>query len=90
MRTQNFDLDLGFNIGTNSNKIESLGSNPDGTSIDVISIDAYNQHRVGYPVGSWFRKRVVSAEFDPTTGEGLGGDTFSWTAAAYMVLGRRA
>ncbi|MCB5174490.1 MGH1-like glycoside hydrolase domain-containing protein [Microvirga lenta] len=28
--------------------------------------------------------------FDPTTGEGLGGDTFSWTAAAYLVLGRRA
>ncbi|HEV2566198.1 MAG TPA: trehalase family glycosidase [Microvirga sp.] len=28
--------------------------------------------------------------FDPTTGEGLGGDTFSWTAAAYMVLGRRS
>jgi glycogen debranching enzyme len=27
--------------------------------------------------------------FDPTTGEGLGGDTFSWTAAAYLVLGRR-
>jgi glycogen debranching enzyme len=27
--------------------------------------------------------------FDPTTGEGLGGDTFSWTAAAYMALGRR-
>jgi len=27
--------------------------------------------------------------FDPTTGEGLGGDTFSWTAAAYLVLGGR-
>jgi len=27
--------------------------------------------------------------FDPTTGEGLGGDTFSWTAAAYLVLNRR-
>ena len=27
--------------------------------------------------------------FDPTTGEGLGGDTFSWTAAAYLVLSRR-
>ena len=27
--------------------------------------------------------------FDPTTGEGLGGDTFSWTTAAYLVLGRR-
>jgi hypothetical protein len=27
--------------------------------------------------------------FDPTTGEGLGGDTFSWTAATYLVLSRR-
>lgn len=27
--------------------------------------------------------------FDPTTGEGLGGDSFSWTAAAYLVLRRR-
>jgi glycogen debranching enzyme len=27
--------------------------------------------------------------FDPTSGEGLGGDTFSWTAAAYLVLSRR-
>jgi hypothetical protein len=27
--------------------------------------------------------------FDPTTGEGLGGDSFSWTAAAYLVLSRR-
>ena len=24
--------------------------------------------------------------FDPTTGEGLGGEAFSWTAAAYLVL----
>jgi glycogen debranching enzyme len=28
--------------------------------------------------------------FDPTTGEGLGGDAFSWTAAAYLVLSSRA
>jgi hypothetical protein len=27
--------------------------------------------------------------FDPTTSEGLGGDGFSWTAAAYLVLSRR-
>jgi glycogen debranching enzyme len=27
--------------------------------------------------------------FDPTTGEGLGGDSFSWTAAAYLVLSGR-
>jgi glycogen debranching enzyme len=28
--------------------------------------------------------------FDPATGEGLGGDSFSWTAAAYLVLSSRA
>ena len=28
--------------------------------------------------------------FDPLTGEGGGGDTFSWTAAAYLVLSRRS
>ncbi|CAF1390689.1 unnamed protein product [Adineta steineri] len=27
--------------------------------------------------------------FDPLTGEGLGGNTFSWTAAAYLVLRHR-
>ncbi|UJR32736.1 hypothetical protein I4U23_020195 [Adineta vaga] len=27
--------------------------------------------------------------FDPITGEGLGGNTFSWTAATYLVLRRR-
>ncbi len=27
--------------------------------------------------------------FDPITGEGLGGDTFSWTAAIYLVLRHR-
>jgi len=27
--------------------------------------------------------------FDPTTGEGLGGGTFSWTAAAYLVFSER-
>jgi glycogen debranching enzyme len=27
--------------------------------------------------------------FDPTTGEGLGGGEFSWTAAAYLVLSQR-
>ena len=71
IQTRNLDLDLSFNIGTNSNEIESLGSNPDGTPISVVSIDAYNEHRVGYPVGSWFRTRVVSARLDPATGEAV-------------------
>ena len=71
VQSRNATLDLSFNIGTNDNKIESLGTNPDGTPIDVVSIDAYNEHRVGYPVGSWFRTRVVSASLDPATGEAI-------------------
>jgi glycogen debranching enzyme len=36
-------------------------------------------------------ERIGFAEyFDPTTGEGCGGDEFSWTAAAYLVLSARS
>jgi len=35
-------------------------------------------------------RRGFFENFDPLTGEGGGGDTFSWTAAAYLVLSRRS
>ncbi len=52
-------VDLSFNIATNSNKILSLI--PGVTS---VSPGTFLLHKVGYPVGSWFQKRVVSAQFD--------------------------
>lgn len=54
-------VDLTFNLATNSNKIESLL--PGVTS---VSPGTFLLHKVGYPVGSWFAKRVVSAQLDGT------------------------
>ena len=61
IQRENLALDLTFNVGTNSNEIESLGGP------DFISVGTYTGHRVGYAVGSWFSRRIVSAEFDPVT-----------------------
>jgi outer membrane receptor protein involved in Fe transport len=55
-------LELSLNVGTNSNEVVSLG---EVTDEDFISVGGYIQHRVGYPVGSWFSPRVVSAELGP-------------------------
>ena len=52
-------VDLTFNLATNNNKIESLL--PGVTS---VSPGTFLLHKVGYPVGSWFAKRVVSAQLD--------------------------
>jgi len=52
-------VDLTFNLTTNSNKILSLMP-----GFKSVSPSTFIEHRVGYPVGSWFAKRVVSAQFD--------------------------
>ena len=59
-------VDVTLNLATNSNKILSLM--PGVTS---VSAGTNLQHRVGYPVGSWFTKKVVSAQFDSTTGQAI-------------------
>jgi hypothetical protein len=48
-------------VSTNDNEVLSLG---DVTDEDFISVGSYLRHQIGYPVGSWFSPRVVSAEFD--------------------------
>lgn len=53
-------VDLTASVSTNDNKILSLGD--PAKQFEVAGV--YRQHRVGYPVGAWFEKRVVSAEFD--------------------------
>lgn len=52
-------VDVTFNLATNSNTIQSLL--PGVTS---VSPGTFLLHKVGYPVGSWFAKRVVSAQLD--------------------------
>jgi TonB-linked SusC/RagA family outer membrane protein len=57
--SDNLGVDLSFNISTNDNEVVSLG---DVTTEDFITGGTYIEHRIGYPVGSWFQRRVVSAE----------------------------
>jgi hypothetical protein len=59
--TSRHSLELTFNLATNDNEVLGLG---DVTDEDFISAGTYLRHQIGYPVGSWFSPRVVSAEFD--------------------------
>jgi len=57
-QSQNVEWDMGFNVSTDHNEVVSLG---DVTSEDFVQAGSYVKHRIGYPVGSWFSQRVVSA-----------------------------
>ena len=60
-QTDRHSLELGLNIATNNSEVLSLGS---VTDEDFLSVSTYVQHRIGYPIGSWFGPRVVSAELN--------------------------
>lgn len=53
--------DAQFAYAHNSNKIVDLGI----PGLDFVSAGQYVQHHVGFPVGSWFTKKVVSATLGP-------------------------
>ena len=89
--TERHSLDLTLNLSTNENEVVSLG---DVTDEDFISPGRYLRHQVGYPVGSWFSKRVVSADLDANgiatnilCDDGQGGSTDCATAPE-VYLGR--
>ena len=57
-RSQDISVDLSLNLATNSNEILDLGGIDQGAGF----IAAGSQRRVPhFPVGSWFRRKVVSA-----------------------------
>jgi len=83
-------LDVTLNLATNSNKILSLM--PGVTS---VSAGTNLQHHVGYPVGSWFTKKVVSAQFDSLTGQAINilcddgnGGSMACASAPSVFIGR--
>lgn len=56
-------VEFTLGVSTNNNKILDLDpANPDPN--EFASVGTYLRHQVGYPVGSWFEQRVVSAAFD--------------------------
>ena len=95
VRMPNLGWDLTLNLATNGGEVRKLAG--DDTTLVAGSI----QHRIGRPAYSWFRERVVSAEFDPNTGwainamcdDGAGGTTpcyneFGVIVAPRVYLGR--
>jgi hypothetical protein len=55
-----FGLDLGFNVGTNTNKVLNLAG-------DSAIFNGRYRSQVGYGVNSFFLEKIVSADYDPVT-----------------------
>jgi len=59
--TPRFKWDATFSIARNESEVLSLTEEEDRI---VVSSAFGVEHRVGYPLGAWFHRKVVSAEFD--------------------------
>jgi TonB-linked SusC/RagA family outer membrane protein len=70
--------DFSFNVSTDNNKVVSLG---DVTDQGFVSGGTYIEHHVGYPVGSWFQKKIVSADL------GVSGDAINVMCADSLGTG---
>jgi TonB-linked SusC/RagA family outer membrane protein len=88
-------LDLTLNLATNSGRVQSL------SGADTAIVAGSLQYKIGHDPASWFRERVVSANFDEATGlatdvmcdDGHGGATacynqFGQVIAPRVFLGR--
>jgi TonB-linked SusC/RagA family outer membrane protein len=60
VQSQRMQLETTFSLGRNDSEILDLGDQ------EQISVGFGVTHRVGYPVASWFNRRIVSADFDAT------------------------
>jgi len=58
IETQNVRLETTFSLSRNDSEVVDLGEQ------EQIAVGFGVTHRVGYPVASWFNRRIVSAEFD--------------------------
>lgn len=86
----NFGWDLSLSVATNKGKVEKLAGG------DTTIVTGNTQYRIGYAPNAFFRERVVSAEWDPTTNRainamcdnGSGGVTPCLNAAGQVVAPR--
>ncbi len=63
IQTRDVNVEFALNLSTNDNEVIDLGGVDQGTGF----IAAGSQRRVpGFPVASWFRRKVVSAELNGT------------------------
>src|SRR5690606_26123341 len=59
--TPSVKWDAVFSVARNDSKVLFINDEEDRI---IVSSDFGVQHRVGYPLGAWFHRRIVSAEFD--------------------------
>jgi TonB-linked SusC/RagA family outer membrane protein len=92
-RRAGFDLSVSFSM--NDSEVKDLG--PDRESL-VESSTFGVEHRVGYPIGSWFHHRIVSAELDANgvrsrasmmCDNGSGGAVKCWNDALTQITAPR-
>ncbi|HEY8470866.1 MAG TPA: SusC/RagA family TonB-linked outer membrane protein [Longimicrobiales bacterium] len=98
LSTSSVKWDAVFSVARNDSKVLFINDEEDRI---VVSSDFGVEHRVGYPLGAWFHRRVVSAEFDENgrvirssmmCDDGEGGTTPCYNGdtpvAPYVYLGR--
>jgi len=74
----NLSWDVSVNWSTNDSRIENLGTpaailalrKANGTP-DFVGAGSFLRHQVGYPIGSYFEQKVLSAQLDPVTGKAI-------------------
>jgi TonB-dependent SusC/RagA subfamily outer membrane receptor len=92
VRGRSLTWDLTFTLATNDNKVEDLGIE----GVTSVSAGTFVQHREGYPVGAWFEKKIVTADFNDAGGLIAGsevcdngaGATVACADAPLLYLGR--
>ena len=62
VRREQWAWDLSLVLATNHNHVVNLGD----PELESLPAGEYRAHRVGFPVGAWFERRVVSADMSPT------------------------
>lgn len=91
-----FDWDVSVSLATNDNEVVSLGALFDTLprNRQWVTAGTNLRHQVGFPVGSWFEKRIVSATFNAVgvaqnvmCDDGAGG-SIACAQAPLVYLGR--
>ena len=69
LRRGNVELELTLQPVHQPNKVVDLGLE----GLDTVQAGTFVRHVEGYPVGAWWEKRIVDAQFDPATGRLIAG-----------------
>jgi outer membrane receptor protein involved in Fe transport len=90
LSSRRFAWDANLSLATNKGEVQKLAGG------DTTIVTGSTQYKIGYAPNSWFRERVVSANYDPATDQvsnvqcddGNGGTTPCYNSAGQVVAPR--